>query len=173
MFKKILCPVDGSAPAKNALNIAIDMAKKNEASLVLMHSLLHRTNVSELEQFAAVEGMVEHIRPEIDRLRTMDGRLDVRTNYTERAVSSRALVEIGQHILDGAKLDAQQRGVTDISTLLEDGDPADDILRCIDEHGVDCVVMGSRGLSDLKALFLGSVSHKVTNRASCTCIAVK
>ena len=34
-------------------------------------------------------------------------------------------------------------------------------------------MLGSRGLSDATALFLGSVSHKVANRASCTCITVK
>jgi nucleotide-binding universal stress UspA family protein len=33
--------------------------------------------------------------------------------------------------------------------------------------------MGSRGLSDAKALFLGSVSHKVANQATCTCVTVK
>lgn len=38
---------------------------------------------------------------------------------------------------------------------------------------IDCVVMGSRGLSELQGLFLGSVSHKVANHAPCTCITVK
>ena len=57
--------------------------------------------------------------------------------------------------------------------VLTNGDPAAQILRCIEDRGIDCVVMGSRGLSDMRALFLGSVSHKVLNRAPCTCIAVK
>jgi nucleotide-binding universal stress UspA family protein len=34
-------------------------------------------------------------------------------------------------------------------------------------------VLGSRGLSEPKALFLGSVSHKVANLAECTCVTVK
>ena len=38
---------------------------------------------------------------------------------------------------------------------------------------VDAIVIGSRGLSDIKGLFLGSVSHKVGHLAECTCITVK
>jgi nucleotide-binding universal stress UspA family protein len=83
------------------------------------------------------------------------------------------LVEVGQHILDGAKGHAEQKGLKNVDARLESGDPADTILRCIDEENIDCVVMGSRGLNNLKGLFLGSVSHKVANRAPCTCIAVK
>jgi nucleotide-binding universal stress UspA family protein len=33
--------------------------------------------------------------------------------------------------------------------------------------------MGSRGLSDLKGLMLGSISHKVANSAPCTVITVR
>lgn len=173
MFKKILCPVDGSTPSKQALALAIDMSKTNDAPLVLLHSLLRRTNPSELEQFARTEGLVEHLTPEFKRLQALDTRVDMAPSYDARLVSSRVLVELGQRILDDAKFDAEQDGALEVSTLLEDGDPADQILRCIDEQDIDCVVMGSRGLSDFKALFLGSVSHKVTNRAPCTCIAVK
>jgi nucleotide-binding universal stress UspA family protein len=32
--------------------------------------------------------------------------------------------------------------------------------------------VGSRGLSDLKGAFFGSVSHKVCHQAHCTCITV-
>ena len=173
MFNKILCAVDGSVHAKRALAIAIDIAKRYDVPLVLLHALLRRTDSSELQHFANVEGLAERIAPEIKRLQGMDARLEVGSAYDERAVSSRTLVEVGQHILDNAKLDAEQNGVRDVSILLSDGDPADQILRCIDEQKIDCVVIGSRGLSDIKGLFLGSVSHKVTNRAPCTCIAVK
>jgi len=33
--------------------------------------------------------------------------------------------------------------------------------------------MGTRGLSDLKGLFVGSVSHKVSHLADCSCITVR
>jgi len=54
-----------------------------------------------------------------------------------------------------------------------DGDPAARILACAQQEKVDCIIMGSRGLSDIQALLEGSVSRKVSNRAICTTIAVR
>ena len=36
-----------------------------------------------------------------------------------------------------------------------------------------CAVDGSEHAGDAKRLLLGSVSHKVASRASCTCISAK
>jgi nucleotide-binding universal stress UspA family protein len=93
--------------------------------------------------------------------------------FQDSGISPRLLIEVGQHILDGAKGHAQRKGLENVDVRLESGDPADKILHCIDEENIDCVVMGSRGLNNIKGLFLGSVSHKVANRAPCTCITVK
>ena len=57
--------------------------------------------------------------------------------------------------------------------VVKQGDPAKCILAAIDEESADFVVMGSRGLSDLKGLLMGSVSHKVSHLAPCTCVTVK
>ena len=46
-------------------------------------------------------------------------------------------------------------------------------MDCAEYEGVNMIVLGSRGLSDLKGFFLGSVSHKVSSRAECTCVTVK
>ena len=171
MFKKILCSLDGSDHSRRALALAIDLAKASGAELVLLHALLATASSAEMQRFAEVEGLAKRVEPEIKRLMAIEGRLEY--GYDEQPVSSRALVEIGQHILDGAKLDAQENGVQKVMSLLVGGDVATQILRCIEEHDVDCVVMGARGLSDVKALILGSVSHKIVNQAQCTCITVK
>lgn len=175
MFKKILCPLDGSNHSERALTLAVDMAKNYDASLVLLHALLRSADSAALRRFAEIEGLSKHVEPEVRRLQSMDGRLGLNLGdaYEDMAIASRPLVEIGQYILSNAKSDASGKGVKDVDTVLVDGAPADQILRCIEERDVDCVVMGSRGLSDIKGLFLGSVSHKVMNRAACTCIAVK
>lgn len=175
MFNNILCPLDGSDHAKRALALAIDMAKSYDARLVLLHALLRSADSAALRRFAEVEGLARHVEPEVKRLQSTEDRLGLNLGpaYEDTAIAYRPLVEIGQHIVDGAKSDASDKGVKDVDTVMVDGDPADLILRCIDERDIDCVVMGSRGLSDIKGLFLGSVSHKVMNRAPCTCIAVK
>ena len=82
-------------------------------------------------------------------------------------------MELGEHLLASARSDAEAAGVRDVRTRLVDGEPAGCILRCAEEEGSDCIVLGSRGLGNLQGMFLGSVSHKVASRAGCTCIAVK
>jgi nucleotide-binding universal stress UspA family protein len=175
MFSKILCPTDGSDHAYKALDLAIDMAKKYDALLVILHVPNRSGNIDALRRFAEIEGIAPHVNKEVDRLRSMDYRVSMATDsaFQDSAVSPRLLIEVGHHIIGRAKARAERSGLENVDTRLETGDPADSILKCVDVEKIDCVIMGSRGLNDLKGLFLGSVSHKVANRAPCTCIAVK
>jgi len=175
MFKKILCSTDGLDHSAKALDLAIDMAQKNDAALVLLHVLHQRGNMGALQRYAEIAGLANHANTELQRLQSMDDRINLAAGsaFQESGISPRLLVEVGQRLLDGAQRKASEGGVKNVVARLGGGDPADSILRCIDEENIDCVIMGSRGLNDLKSLFLGSVSHKVTNRAPCTCIAVK
>ena len=54
-----------------------------------------------------------------------------------------------------------------------EGPPADAILRVAEVRDVDLIVMGSRGLGNARALFIGSVSHKVLQDATCPVLIVK
>ena len=175
MFNKILCSTDGSQHSNKALDFAIDLAKKYEASLIIMHVPHRSENIEALQRFAEIEGLTEPVNTEIQRLQSRDDRIDLAAGsaFQDSAVSPRLLVDIGQHIIDGAKVQAERKGLDNVEARLESGDPADSILSCIEDENIDCVVMGSRGLSNLKGLFLGSVSHKVANHAPCTCITVK
>ena len=49
----------------------------------------------------------------------------------------------------------------------------DAILDCAKDRNADLIVMGTRGLSDLKGRFVGSVSHKLSHLADCTFITVR
>ena len=47
------------------------------------------------------------------------------------------------------------------------GNPADEIILAAKSQGYDHIVMGSRGLSPVKELLLGSVSDRVAREAHC------
>ena len=57
--------------------------------------------------------------------------------------------------------------------LAAGGGVADEVIRAIDKLSPDLVVMGSRGLSDLRALVIGSVSHRVLAHADCPVLIVR
>jgi nucleotide-binding universal stress UspA family protein len=53
-----------------------------------------------------------------------------------------------------------------VETILEEGDPPKAILDTAKKFNVSMIVIGSRGLSQIKELLLGSVSHSVAYPAS-------
>jgi nucleotide-binding universal stress UspA family protein len=63
-------------------------------------------------------------------------------------------------------------GVSVDQRLLE-GAPGENICRVAAIEKCDLIIMGSRGLSDLKGLFLGSVTHRVLNGAPCPVLVVR
>ena len=81
--------------------------------------------------------------------------------------------EVLKRVLRDAEEAARKEGARDVTSTLEDGDPATAILGVAERHGADMIVVGSRGLGELKGLVLGSVSHKVTHLAKCTCVTVR
>ena len=56
---------------------------------------------------------------------------------------------------------------------LKEGHPAQTIVKMVEEEGFELVVLGSRGVSGLKRLFLGSVSNAVLQEARCNVLIVK
>jgi nucleotide-binding universal stress UspA family protein len=88
-------------------------------------------------------------------------------------VAHRFRQAMGDRLMSRARAHAQEKGVQQVRTILEDGDPAATILRLAKGLDVDMIVLGSRGLGDVKGLLMGSVSHKVAHLAECTCVAVK
>ena len=91
----------------------------------------------------------------------------------DEARSYRILSAIGERILGTSQAIAQEHGVRDVSTHIADGDPTKEILKAIEEENADLVVCGTRGLTDFRALMLGSVSHKLSHLSPVTCITVR
>ena len=80
---------------------------------------------------------------------------------------------IAENVLAGAESRAADRGAHRMERLMERGDPTKRILEEANRCAVDVIVMGTRGLSDLQGLVMGSVAHKVTHAAGCTVVTVR
>lgn len=149
-MNKILVAIDGSEHAWKALDLAADLAKLHGAELIALHVVPYEAMPAALRAFAAAE----HIPYEEERARFHYART------------------LGDRLTQSAEQRARDRGARARGQSAE-GHPADAILEVAAEEKVDLIVLGSRGLSDAAALFLGSVSHKVANHATCTCVTVK
>lgn len=83
----------------------------------------------------------------------------VRGMYKPELVES--IRKIGEEILQEARDYCEGELGVACRTVLLQGHPPRKICQYAEENHVDLIVMGSRGLSGLKELFLGSVSHAV------------
>ncbi|WP_187444984.1 universal stress protein [Rossellomorea vietnamensis] len=59
------------------------------------------------------------------------------------------------------------------SVNLTKGDPAEEIMLCSQKENVDMIVIGSRGLNAIQELMLGSVCHKVVQKADRPVLVVR
>jgi nucleotide-binding universal stress UspA family protein len=147
MFDTILVPVDGSDHAMKAVDTATNLASKYGSRLVVLSVYKHH---SQLESTHSLVRTREEIEPPDATLKTL-----------------------AQEVVDAAAARAKKNGAKQIETLVKRGQPARTIVQVAKQRGADAVIMGSRGLGDVGGFLLGSVSHKVSSLAECTCITVK
>lgn len=142
----ILAAIDGSSHSKKALEFACRFARMYDARLIVMH-VIHESPGSDTWVLGGAAVTVE--------------------------ASQEKLEEAAAGLMSAALEIAAEAGCDDVETVVRGGYPAQQILQYAKKRPVDIIVMGSRGLSDLKGLLLGSVSHKINNLAECTCITVR
>lgn len=158
MYSSILVPVDGSDYSRRALEVAHHLVTPNRATIYILH--------------------VPEVPPARDNLGRAAGApaLDFSREQIEQA--GRELIEKLEHAEESGHALIERLegavGLTHVETrpLVSMGKPAEVILEEATRRGVDAIVMGSRGMSDLKGLLIGSVSHKVLHTAPCRVILV-
>jgi nucleotide-binding universal stress UspA family protein len=144
-YKKILVPFDGSKFSEKALETAIEISKKFDASLYLVTIL----DISSVSPPGALLG---------SQKKTMKKSFEVIKSATKHEAERMLSEKIS--ICKKAGIDAQY-------DFLE-GVPSDMILKSIKKSDIDLVVLGSHGLSGFsKIKALGSVSRRVSELASC------
>lgn len=67
---------------------------------------------------------------------------------------------------------AAAAGAKDVVTNAISGDPVKSLVRSVDEHRADLLVVGNRGLNSLAGRILGSVPSDVSRQAHCDVLIV-
>lgn len=149
---RILVCVDGSKQGLKALEKAAEFAGGiNIEDFAVIHVFYEDLNLS------SIAGDYVPTPEDIERLKTI---LEKQKNENRKALADAAAYLEDKNIK--------------VRSIYKEGHPADTILKVIKDEGFDTVIMGSRGLSGLKRIFLGSVSSAVIQGAeNCTVVIVK
>lgn len=144
-IRKILVAVDGSEASINASNHAIEMAKKFDASLIVLcivspsaYMDLGYANVGRMKEIESTEK--KQAQQEVNKVkkRAMEKEVTVKSNVLVKYTS------IVKEIVEYAK-----------------------------KHKIDLIVTGSRGVTGFKKMLLGSVASGVITYAHCPVLVVK
>jgi nucleotide-binding universal stress UspA family protein len=147
-MKKILVPTDFSNPAKLAMEVAIGIAKKAKAEIVLLHVI----EIPADESFNT-EGQVSQSEDWEDRLFTMK------------------LIEVSKKQLSAARKTIEDEGIP-VSYKLKMGNPFHAMRTSITDENADLVVMGTSGRSKIEEMIIGSNTEKVVRHAKCPVLTV-
>ncbi len=176
MFRKIMVATDGSENARKAVELGADIAAKYGAEVVLAHVLLSKEVPEDLRRMAEDEHLADErgqpMLPHATAAAEPGAATYGSRDADDEARSYRILQAIGEKILESAEASVRAHGVDKVRKHLLDGRPVERILALIDREKPDLVVCGARGLSDLQAVLLGSVSHKLSHLAPVTCVTV-
>jgi nucleotide-binding universal stress UspA family protein len=149
-IQRILVAVDGSKPSIDAGTQAIDIAKRFDAELIALYV----------------------VSP------------DVRYNYLEDVITPRlpkALKDVvmiamqkGEKHVDKVKQKASEKNVkvkTDV--VIGISSVVKEIIKYAEKNRIDMIIIGSRGLSGIKKMLLGSVASGVVTYAHCPVLVAK
>lgn len=147
-MKTILIPTDFSKVAKIATKVAIGIAQRAYAKLVLLHIIERPDSVS-----FNIEGQISELDNWEDKLYTL--------KLIEKAKKEMAAVR-------------EEAGAIDVNVTseLRLGNPFHGMREVITEHDVDLVVMGTSGHSKLEEMIIGSNTEKVIRHAACPVLTV-
>lgn len=144
-LKTIAFCTDFSENSDQAFDLALDLAQKYQAQLVLVHvvpPLVFPSPV--MEDFISEQANLQFYKDAVQR--SMD------------QIESTYLGKMGDY--------------KNALVRVLSGHPASEILNFIDQEKIDLVVMGTHGFTGLAHFFLGSTAEKVVRRANCSVLTV-
>ncbi len=151
LIKKILVALDGSIYSKKVAKYGGDLALRYEAEITLIN-VVEPPNI-----LMPISGM-ETTMPMVE--------IELKEKLIQRTESkAKEMLEEYKQILESKGLD--------VTLQIETGNVSDTILRTAEDQNYDLIVVGSRGLGDIKRFFLGSDSDKISKHAHCPVLIVR
>jgi nucleotide-binding universal stress UspA family protein len=147
-MKTILIPTDFSKVAQIATKVAIGIAQKASAKLVLLHIVERPESVS-----FNIEGQIADFDNWEDKIFTLK------------------LIEKAKKEMAAVADEAATAGVS-VERELRLGNPFHGMRHVITEHNVDLVVMGTSGRSRFEEMIIGSNTEKVIRHSACPVLTV-
>ncbi|HHY72583.1 MAG TPA: universal stress protein [Bacillus bacterium] len=142
-YSRILVAYDGSELSKKALDIAMSLAKQDERIELTVVAVSNPPTATSMGSYGI---------------------------YNQELINE--IRENAEKILKDVK-DKLTTIPNKKSTVVLEGNPGRMIVEHANHISCDLIVMGSRGLSGIKEMFLGSTSHFVVQRANCPVFIVK
>jgi nucleotide-binding universal stress UspA family protein len=151
-FDKIMVAIDGSKESMHAANCAIGVAKRYNATLVVL---------TVLPQELRYDYEIDRVDPEIPMTPV-------------RGVVELSRMEIEDKWFTVIKKNALVSKVRiETEVVMEGKSVVSDIIEYSEKQGIDLIVIGTKGKTGLRRLLLGSVSQGVLAYAHCPVLLVR
>lgn len=144
MYKTILVPLDQSQRAEAILQHVTELARSNQATVILLHVLELRSLAYEYYG----------IQPEMDQLL-----------LAQMTVAARSY-------LDSCKQRLAADGIA-VKTRLVNGPVVESILQVASEEGADLIAMSSHGRSGLSRVLHGSIATGILQRSALPLLLIR
>ena len=146
-IKKILYATDLSKNSAYAFFYAVDMAKRHDARIVILHT------IEPIHQYLYAEGAIG-----------FEGVLR-KSKKQEQEADIEEIKKRLQEFCDKVGTQVGPPCVELVSNILVPlGHPVEEILKAADEESCDAIVLGTHGKGFLRQTFLGSVAGSVLER---------
>lgn len=142
-WKRICCPIDFSDASRAAMEVAADLARRNGATLHLLHAY------------------------PIPGYTFPDGSVVASPKMMQE------LDEGAKRHLEEWRDEAVRLGAPTVDVVKAIGEPAAEIVSYAAAQGVDLLVLGTHGRSGLEHALMGSIAERVVRKARCPVLTVR
>jgi len=163
-IKRILYATDLSETAVHAFSYALSLALAYDASITMLHV------VSESSSNEFISSMIS-----AKTLRKIKEQhhSEARRNMIGKRREFGAIKEVLQAFSDEAKAANHNQDFLTDDILIEDGPPAETIVKTAKKQDCDLIVMGTHGQGGITEILVGSTAKKVIKQSSIPVLVIR